>query len=288
MWVLRVHVAGPGDGVYGGVAPAAASQRHAAGASYTASEDAVRALVRDAEASDDEAVQAKEKKRPQRLKGGPEEAAGALQPDAQDGEEEEEAQQRPAKQDQGSKAALAAVKEKKEKQEPRQQEKQQRGEPKGAAAVQEEQAAGKQQEQQGAKGKAKEEQQEPEQPEQKQKQQEQKQQDRDAGEQQVATEPSPYQQAVAKCQDIPCLTDAGRLPMHPGQFRFPHFFIVGWQKCATTALFGNLINHPQVLSATIKVRERAPGRRASQSKSRTDQRHPRACQPGCQLSNPAC
>lgn len=69
-----------------------------------------------------------------------------------------------------------------------------------------------------------------------------------------AAEPSPYEVAVAQCRDLACLTAAGKLPMSPGQFRFPSFFVVGWQKCATTALFGNLINHPAVLSAVIKVR----------------------------------
>ena len=41
--------------------------------------------------------------------------------------------------------------------------------------------------------------------------------------------PSPYQLAVEDCADLACLSKAGRLGMHPGQFRFPSFFIVGWQ-----------------------------------------------------------
>ena len=41
--------------------------------------------------------------------------------------------------------------------------------------------------------------------------------------------PSPYQQALASCRDLACLTAAGKLERYPGQFRFPHFFIIGWQ-----------------------------------------------------------
>ena len=41
--------------------------------------------------------------------------------------------------------------------------------------------------------------------------------------------PSPYHQALASCRDLACLTAAGKLERYPGQFRFPHFFIVGWQ-----------------------------------------------------------
>lgn len=68
--------------------------------------------------------------------------------------------------------------------------------------------------------------------------------------------PATYQEALAACADQPdlaCLSAAGKLPLDKGQFRFPHAFIVGYQKCATTSLFATLIHHPQVLSAKIKV-----------------------------------
>lgn len=57
--------------------------------------------------------------------------------------------------------------------------------------------------------------------------------------------PSPYQQALSECQDLACVTAAIQHERYPGQFRFPHFFIVGWQKCATTSLFFHLRAHPQ-------------------------------------------
>ncbi len=69
--------------------------------------------------------------------------------------------------------------------------------------------------------------------------------------------PATYQEAVAKCADQPdlaCLTAASKLPLGKGQFRFPHAFIVGYQKSATTSLFATLIHHPDVLSAKIKVK----------------------------------
>lgn len=77
---------------------------------------------------------------------------------------------------------------------------------------------------------------------------------------QPVSPPATYQEALAACVDKPdlaCLTAAAKLPLEAGQFRFPHAFIVGYQKCATTSLFATLIHHPQVLSAKIKVRRRA-------------------------------
>ena len=49
-------------------------------------------------------------------------------------------------------------------------------------------------------------------------------------------EPSPYQRAVAECSSLACLRDAARQPRYRGQYLFPHFLIIGWQKCATTSL----------------------------------------------------
>lgn len=63
----------------------------------------------------------------------------------------------------------------------------------------------------------------------------------DGGQEQAQAEPqpaaagsssakSPYLQALEGCQDLECLTRAeAEAPRQPGQYRFPHFYIVGWQ-----------------------------------------------------------
>lgn len=68
---------------------------------------------------------------------------------------------------------------------------------------------------------------------------------------------SPYQRAVAACAaqpDLACLTAAARQPAGEREFRFPHAFIVGWQKSATTSLYATLMHHPSVLASKVKVR----------------------------------
>ncbi|PSC68100.1 deacetylase sulfotransferase [Micractinium conductrix] len=52
--------------------------------------------------------------------------------------------------------------------------------------------------------------------------------------------------AVAACQDFDCLRQANELPRAPGQFRFPHFMVIGFPKCATTSIYCHLIQHPAV------------------------------------------
>ena len=89
-----------------------------------------------------------------------------------------------------------------------------------------------------------------------QQQQQQGQRQQQAPEQQAGSD---YVRAAAACRDLECLTAAAAAhPLLPssGVHRFPAFMIPGWQKSATTALFGNLINHPAVLSAEIKARLR--------------------------------
>ncbi|PSC67215.1 hypothetical protein C2E20_9098 [Micractinium conductrix] len=68
-------------------------------------------------------------------------------------------------------------------------------------------------------------------------------------------ERSPYLQAVAQCHNITCLSQAARQRRDPGQFLFPHFFVVGWQKAATTSLFFHLRTHPQLVAAWEKEPE---------------------------------
>lgn len=65
-----------------------------------------------------------------------------------------------------------------------------------------------------------------------------------AEEQQQAAEA--YTAALAACSDFACLRRANELPRAPGQFRFPHFMVVGFPKCATTSIYCHLIQHPQV------------------------------------------
>ncbi len=44
----------------------------------------------------------------------------------------------------------------------------------------------------------------------------------------------------------------GLQPRAPGQFRFPHFLVLGFPKCATTSIYCHLIQHPQVQHAKEK------------------------------------
>ncbi|KAL4443999.1 hypothetical protein ABPG75_011736 [Micractinium tetrahymenae] len=67
---------------------------------------------------------------------------------------------------------------------------------------------------------------------------------------------SPYHTALQKCESLACLREAALTQeRHPGQFRFPHFFIIGWQKCATTSLFHHLVLHPRVQCPSEKEPE---------------------------------
>ena len=52
------------------------------------------------------------------------------------------------------------------------------------------------------------------------------------------TGPSPYHEALIKCQDLACLTMAARKRRYPGQRLFPTFFIVGWQVRARNETLG--------------------------------------------------
>ncbi|KAL4429841.1 hypothetical protein ABPG77_010958 [Micractinium sp. CCAP 211/92] len=67
-----------------------------------------------------------------------------------------------------------------------------------------------------------------------------------------------FAEAVGKCLDgtaFECLTRQADMEPGPGQFRFPHFFVVGFQKCATTSLFHHLADHPRVNEPEIKEPE---------------------------------
>lgn len=59
--------------------------------------------------------------------------------------------------------------------------------------------------------------------------------------------------ALRSCTDFRCLRAAHALPRGPGQtFNFPHFFIIGFPKCATTSLAAYLHRHPQALGSNPK------------------------------------
>ncbi|KAL4443808.1 hypothetical protein ABPG75_011545 [Micractinium tetrahymenae] len=62
--------------------------------------------------------------------------------------------------------------------------------------------------------------------------------------------------AVAACSNFSCLQEANQLPRAPGQFRFPHFMVIGFPKCATTSIYCHLIQHPQVQYAKDKESHR--------------------------------
>ena len=53
-------------------------------------------------------------------------------------------------------------------------------------------------------------------------------------------------EALRGCQTLECVRVAHRKPPGPARFNFPHFFIIGWQKTATTSLFAYLNRHSQV------------------------------------------
>ncbi|PSC68106.1 sulfotransferase [Micractinium conductrix] len=62
--------------------------------------------------------------------------------------------------------------------------------------------------------------------------------------------------AVSACANFRCLRQANKLPRAPGQFRFPHFMVIGFPKCATTSIYCHLIQHPQVQYAKDKESHR--------------------------------
>lgn len=66
---------------------------------------------------------------------------------------------------------------------------------------------------------------------------------------------SAYHRALERCVTLACLQEAAQQERYKGQFLFPHFFILGWQKSATTSLFHHLKDHPEVLMPVEKEPE---------------------------------
>ncbi|PSC69269.1 snurportin-1 [Micractinium conductrix] len=180
------------------------------------------------------------------------------QPEEEDGAAEQLAERQPA---------AAQAEQQQPQQQPAQQQPEQQPQQQPAQQQPEQQPQQQQPEQQPA-------QQQPEQPQQQQpaQQQPEQQPQQQPAQQQPEQQPqkqqpeqqpqqpqqglSPYEAALAGCQDVPCLSRTGRQEQRwPGQFRFPALMIVGWQKCATTSLFHHLERHPQVLPPRDKEPE---------------------------------
>jgi hypothetical protein len=62
-------------------------------------------------------------------------------------------------------------------------------------------------------------------------------------------------EAMRGCATLECLRVAHQRPAARSKFNFPHFFIAGWQKSATTSLFSHLSRHPEVNRPWLKEPE---------------------------------
>lgn len=58
--------------------------------------------------------------------------------------------------------------------------------------------------------------------------------------------------ALGACEDFECIRKAHGILAGKTPFNFPHYFLIGWQKCATTSINVHLRLHPQYLPSTIK------------------------------------
>jgi hypothetical protein len=57
---------------------------------------------------------------------------------------------------------------------------------------------------------------------------------------------------MGKCQTLACIIKAHDRLQGRTRFNFPHFFLIGWQKCATTSVNAYLRFHPQYLPGVKK------------------------------------
>jgi len=57
---------------------------------------------------------------------------------------------------------------------------------------------------------------------------------------------------MGRCQTISCVIKAHDRLQGRTRFNFPHFFLIGWQKCATTSVNAYLRYHPQYLPGVKK------------------------------------
>lgn len=58
--------------------------------------------------------------------------------------------------------------------------------------------------------------------------------------------------ALSKCKNFECIKKIHYEIDGRTRFNFPHFFLIGWQKCATTTVNAHLRRHPQFLPSDIK------------------------------------
>jgi len=58
--------------------------------------------------------------------------------------------------------------------------------------------------------------------------------------------------ALARCRNFECIARAHKAINGRTRFNAPHFFLIGWQKCATTSVQRHLGKHPQFLPSFIK------------------------------------
>lgn len=57
---------------------------------------------------------------------------------------------------------------------------------------------------------------------------------------------------LAQCEDFYCIKRAHYAIGGRTRFNFPHFFLIGWQKCATTSVNLHLRAHPEYLPSPVK------------------------------------
>jgi hypothetical protein len=65
----------------------------------------------------------------------------------------------------------------------------------------------------------------------------------------------PYLDALAACDSLACLRDAASRARSAKQRPFPAALLIGWQKSATTSLYGHLARHPGALVSSSKEPE---------------------------------
>ncbi|KAL4515680.1 hypothetical protein Ndes2437B_g07106 [Nannochloris sp. 'desiccata'] len=88
-----------------------------------------------------------------------------------------------------------------------------------------------------------------------QQQQQQQQQQIQEEEKVVTATPVDFDSALQQlsyCETFECIKQAHTVLAGRSRFNFPHFFLIGWQKCATTSVNLNLRSHPEYLPSPVK------------------------------------
>lgn len=60
-------------------------------------------------------------------------------------------------------------------------------------------------------------------------------------------------QRLHQCKSFECLKTVQLELVGRARFNVPHFFLIGWQKCATSSIYNHLRRHPEFLAAPKKV-----------------------------------